>query len=146
MRRRTSGAAAQPPPRRRARYLPGGKHSHSASHRADASIAGSLHTGQSRSPTADRRLRQPGIREGQRQRVEQDAVHEARLQALRAMNQRLDPESEVTDPRTYTPVDARLLVHAKENVVETRWDYKPRIERQGDARLTSVAVTKERLA
>jgi outer membrane protein len=83
--------------------------------------------------------------EKQRLLFSQNDLRRARLQLLKAMNLRLDTEIELTDPLTYTPVDATLLEQAKANALETRWDYKAQLERQDNARLASSAVKMERL-
>src|SRR5205823_5177829 len=81
----------------------------------------------------------------QRRLSSDNELRRTRLQLLKAMNLRLDTEVALTDQLVYTPVDPALLEQVKAKALEARPDYKAQLERQDSARLTSSAVSMERL-
>ncbi len=77
--------------------------------------------------------------------VAENARRSARLQLLRAMNQSLDVELDLTDKLGYLPVDSLTLDQAKTQAFASRPDLRAQQERETSARLSANATKMERL-
>ena len=81
----------------------------------------------------------------QRLLVTENARRTAHLQLLRAMNQPLDQELDLTDKLGYVPVDAVTLERAKTQALAERPDLKAQQQRETSSRLSSSATKLERI-
>ncbi len=83
--------------------------------------------------------------EKQRQLFTNNERRRARLQLLRAMNLRVDTIIGFTDRLEYVPVDPLALEQAAAKAREQRADYRAQVERETSAKLSSSAVSLERI-
>jgi outer membrane protein len=81
----------------------------------------------------------------QRLLVAENARRSAHIQLLRAMNQQLDIELELTDKMGYAPVDDITLEQARALALASRPDFQAQQERENSARLSASATKMERL-